>query len=1206
MNLSRWLALVLSVSQAWAAAPLPTQFVLDVWDTKTGIPEEIINSVTQTSDGYLWLTTANGLVQYDGNSFRIHQPRQNLGGSAKQEIIVLGPGPGNSVWLYSHAYGLVRYEKGAFRLAPKYPQPCRFEQIQEDGDGTLIVCQERLLRIVGEQVQQLTKDSDQAPIAIRSAVRDEQGRLWIGLVDGGVAKLGDKGQLTSRYGVSEGLPSGAINNLVSAGANGLWIAADRGLALIRNGRVKTFTTRDGLPSDEVRRLAKARDGSLWVGTTGGLALYRDGRFETFQNLPGLPDAPVHSIFEDREDNIWITFSKTGLFRLRKPKFLTWATPEGLLDERPTAIVTSGVTTWITHGKGLQRLRGGKVEEIALDPKPTPLVTLEEDGSGKIWALTLDTAYIVDPYTARSQRVTFPSGTGRLYSISRDQRGRVWIVTAKGLFVGEDNRVEAVPMEGLPTLQPRCAVRQSRDGRLWLSDSKAGLFELRDGKASRVSLSKDPELNRIHTFYIDSNSDFWLGLDGGGLARWRNGKLARYGYQAGKPQNFIYHFAEDTEGNFWLGLRAGLVRISRSSLNDYLDEKTKAEPKEDFFDSTDGLRSFNFGVAARTVFSTEPARVLWFPSLVGAVRIDATDIPINRLVPPVHLERVDADQKSLALGETVKVPAGTGLLRFEFSVASLVNRSHMLVRSRLDPFDSTWRNQHSNTITYSQVPPGEYTFIVSGTNNDGVWNEQGAKIKVVVLPRFYQTWWFRLLVAVAAIASIAALFRWRTMRLRREKVELERRVELRTAELSKAKQIAENSAQAKSDFLATMSHEIRTPLHGVLGTVEVLSDTALTSSQREHLDTVRNSSNSLLRLLNDILDLTKIEAGRMELRLATFSLCRVLEDVAGLLQAQAKMKRIAIVASYDERLPEYFEGDEIRIRQVLFNLAGNAVKFTEQGQVTIEITGEPKLGLAWNLNVAVRDTGIGIPEEIVPQLFQNFVQANSSASRRYGGTGLGLAICDRLAKMMGGSVTVDSKIGQGSTFNFALPLSQTAPVSKRPVAPVQAAGSVRFDSHVLLAEDNPVNQKLAIAMLKRLGCSVTLAKNGKEAVELAHRSSFPIIFMDCQMPEMDGFEATRQIRSQLGGDPVIIAMTANALPGDRERCLEVGMNDYLAKPFQRSDLVRLLSKHLTANPRSNGDSIAASIQSLGQNLARLNTTTNDSMEVTRASDDSHLS
>jgi len=207
--------------------------------------------------------------------------------------------------------------------------------------------------------------------------------------------------------------------------------------------------------------------------------------------------------------------------------------------------------------------------------------------------------------------------------------------------------------------------------------------------------------------------------------------------------------------------------------------------------------------------------------------------------------------------------------------------------------------------------------------------------------------------------------------------------------------------------------------------------------------------------------------------------------------------------------------------------------------------------------------------------------------------------------MGGSVTVESKLGHGSTFNFAVSLSQTAPVSKTPVVPVLAGGG-HFNSHVLLAEDNPVNQKLAIAMLKRLGCTVTLARNGKEAVDLAHRSAFPIIFMDCQMPEMDGFEASRQIRSQLGAAPVIIAMTANALPGDRDRCLEAGMNDYLAKPFQRSDLARLLNKYLPADARNDADSIAASIQSLGQNLARLNTTTNDSIETTRASDDSPLS
>jgi signal transduction histidine kinase/ligand-binding sensor domain-containing protein/CheY-like chemotaxis protein len=1147
----------------YALAPLPSQFVLDSWGTKSGLAEEMIYSVTQTPDGYLWLATANGLVEYDGNSFRVYQPRQDLGGGVKQEISRLGPGPDNSVWVYSLAYGLVRFQNGVFRRAPIYPTPCNVEQIRDDQGGTLVVCHERVLRIVGERVDELTKPWIGPAATIQTATRDERGQLWIGLTEGGMAQLGQDGILTTKYGHREGMPAGSVNCILAAGPDRLWVGTDRGLVLIESGRVKVFNTRDGLPSSKIRRLTMGRDGLLWVGTTAGVGFRHDGRFESLQGIRSLPSDWVQSIYEDREENIWITFSETSLYRLRKPKFLTWGTPEGLPNERLKAIVQSRDAVWIAHGSGLERMRDGKLTQVALGPNRTMVDFLEEDGSGRIWALTADAVFVVDPESTRARRLALPAGAGQIFSLNRDRQGRVWILTASGLFLGEDGRVRPVPMAGLPTMALRSGVHQSRDGRLWLSVLKEGLFELVDGKAVRVSLGDDPELDRIHTFYIDSNDDFWFGLDGGGLARWRHGKLTRWGNQTGKPQNFIYHFAEDTEGYFWLGMRAGLTRVHKADLNSFLDGRTATEPREDYFDSADGLRSSNFGSANRTVPSTEPASILWFCSLVGAVRIDARNISVNHLVPPIHLLGVLADDHLLPPGETVSVPAGAGILSFRFSVPTLVDSGHVRVRYRLEPHDPIWRTSHARSVTYPQVPPGEYTFTVRATNNDGLWNERGASVKVVVLPRFYQTWWFRLLVVALAASCVAGVYRWRTMRLRWENAELERRVEQRTAELSAAMHAAENAARVKSDFLATMSHEIRTPMHGVLTTLELLSDTHLNPQQCDYLNIARNSSNSLMRLLNDILDLSKMEAGRMELRLEPFSLRQTVDDVMRLLRAQADLQGISLSSSCNPSLPEYFEGDEMRLRQVIFNLAGNAVKFTAEGRVTIGVSGQHGQDGIWDLIIAIRDTGIGIPHDRIPHLFHDFVQVNSSASRRYAGTGLGLAICQRLAFIMNGSISVDSEPGRGSTFSLLVPLRRSKAPSKTKRLLDRTATTSLFNGSILLAEDNVVNQKLATVLLEGLGCSVTLAQNGVEAVEWAGKSCFAIIFMDCQMPEMDGFEASRTIRSRFGDGPVIIAMTANALPGDRERCLEAGMNDYLAKPFQRSDLVQLLDRYLPA-------------------------------------------
>jgi signal transduction histidine kinase/ActR/RegA family two-component response regulator len=411
------------------------------------------------------------------------------------------------------------------------------------------------------------------------------------------------------------------------------------------------------------------------------------------------------------------------------------------------------------------------------------------------------------------------------------------------------------------------------------------------------------------------------------------------------------------------------------------------------------------------------------------------------------------------------------------------------------------------------------------------------------------------------SGIAGVFRWRTMLLRREKEKLEQRVDQRTAELSEAMRVANTAAQAKADFLATMSHEIRTPMHGVLGTLELLSETGLNGQQSEYLSTARNSSHSMLSLLNDILDLSKMEAGRMDLHPAPFCLQQTIVEVTRLLQAQARVQGITLSVNYSQDLPGFFEGDEMRIRQIIFNLAGNAVKFTTAGEVTIDVSGQEQPGSQWSLAIAVRDTGIGIPQDRIPQLFEDFFQVQSAANRRFAGSGLGLAICQRLARMMAGSITVSSELGRGSTFSLLLQLPAASAGSRPSQSASQISANQSFHAEVLLAEDNRVNQKLATEMLTRLGCTVTLAQNGREAVELARHGRFSLILMDCQMPEMDGFEAARLIRSELGGETVIVALTANSLPGDRERCLEAGMNDYLAKPFGRADLVRLLEQYL---------------------------------------------
>ena len=1001
-----------------------TQYHLDTWQEVQGLKHNSIIALTQSANGYLWLATYAELYRFDGVTFKNYETALN--GSQPRSLFQDSQ---KRMWIGT-TNGLYSYTDEIFSRIPLDPSlPLGIlSAITELHDGTLLFgTQSGIFSFDGTKFLNRSIEFDVVNSAVWCITETSDGEIWIGTDRGARRKTSsfvEQIDTTSGF-----LKHNIVRSILEDRFGNIWIGTGGGgITRYRNGVFSTFTTQDGLQSNVIRILFEDRNGSVWIGSSGGgLSRYLNGRFETLTSVDGLTTDVVWALCQDREGSLWIGTGGGGLNRLRDSRFTALTKKEGVGNNFLwTVYEDNRGVQWIgTNGGGITTWENGtaKTYTVGTTPLSNIIRTIVDDAKGTIWVGTSDGVFRSSSSPPHAFQKYLPVTAKQIFAITRTKDNTIWIGTQNnGVYSFSNNRVVQFTTEnGLPHNTVR-TITQHPNGSVWFGTDSGIVILTTSNKKQEWKLFPQNALfadDEIREVYIDADSVVWVGTDRGSLRRISGNSVTQFAREQGYDAIAVHEIQEDDLGYLWLTSNKGIYRVNKFLLNE-IARGELSETNFTLYGIVDGMGSSECNGGNQPAGWKMRNGTIWFPTMKGVTIVAPQKLPTNTIVPPVYIEQVTADGKLVELmNSTAELNAGANRVTISFSALCLLAPELVQFKYMMEGYDNQWINGgNSRTVSYTNIAPGTYTFKVIASNNDGVWNNDGAFLTITQHPHFYQTSWFGISVMLLFTGIVFSAYRFRINALKKREQELEMLVEERTHNLHIEKDRAEQANRFKSDLVNIVAHDLKNPLTTIVGMSHLLQEDDFGREMvKDSAKAISGSAEQMVDLITDFLNVESMEQGKINLNKMSLSVSELTGYVVSTNKQLAEKKQQPVNLSVCDSTQSMIMGDSERLYQSVENLFSNAVKYSPLGS-PIDISVERVNNMA---RVSVKDYGAGLSEADQKKLFGKFQKLSPRPTGNESSNGLGLSIAKLIVELHGGKIWAESQLGVGSTFFIELPL-----------------------------------------------------------------------------------------------------------------------------------------------------------------------------------------